>query len=64
MSDGRCTNQNHSKMNVSVRYCAACGEIVNKNIPKSSCNNVEHAKNRKDGNHYCINCGDDLKNSR
>jgi hypothetical protein len=57
----RCTNQNHSKMNVTVRFCAACGEIVNKNVKIRECSDEEHARSRKERNHYCINCGKDLK---
>ena len=63
MSDEKCNNQNHSKMNVTVRFCAACGEVVNKNIPKCNCSNGEHARHRKSGSHYCVNCGINLKTS-
>ena len=61
MAEERCMNQNHSKMNVTVRFCIECGKVVNKAIPTRSCSNSEHAKSRKEGNHYCINCGKDLK---
>lgn len=63
MAVENCTNQNHSKMNVTVRFCAVCSEIVNNKIPKKNCSNAEHARNRKSGMHFCVDCGTDLKSS-
>lgn len=61
MSDERCINQNHSKMNVAVRYCVSCGEVVNQKISKRSCSQAEHAKSRKSGSEFCVDCGENLK---
>ena len=63
MAIERCSNQNHTKMNVVVRFCSSCGEVVNKKIPNTHCGNEDHAKYRKNGNHFCVNCGKDLKAS-
>ena len=60
MSVERCENKNHSKMNVVVRNCTSCGEIVNQKISKRHCSNEDHARRRKDRNAYCANCGKDL----
>lgn len=57
----RCRNLNHSKMNVSVRFCSACGEIVNRNVQQKSCDSELHSKRRKSRDGYCVDCGKDLK---
>ncbi len=56
-----CKNFNHSKLNVSVRHCCQCGEIVNKKIEIKLCSSIEHAKNRKQGTRFCSDCGKNLK---
>ncbi len=60
MSSDGCRNQNHSKMNVAVRYCSGCGNIVNKNIPEKKCSTESHARRRKDRNQFCTDCGKNL----
>ena len=61
MSNGKCINQNHSKMNVTVRNCSACGEIVNDKIAKKTCTEPQHARKRKEGNVHCVDCGTGLR---
>ena len=60
MQSERCTNQNHNKMNVPVRYCSQCGEVVNADIPKTQCSPDQHARSRKSRNKYCSSCGTNL----
>ncbi len=66
MAVERCSNQNHSKMNVTVRYCLACGEIVNRKIPNQHCDEADHAKKRKEcgqqeqDEQRCLEIGDNV----
>lgn len=53
----RCTNLNHTKSNVTVRFCSACGEVVNKSISKSHCSDQVHAARVKQRNRFCVDCG-------
>lgn len=53
----KCRNFNHGKVNVNIRYCVDCGQIVNRNIPKGSCNDSIHADRRKSRSMFCIDCG-------
>lgn len=57
----KCRNLNHSKMNVSVRNCSMCGEVVNKAYVKKRCSDHVHASRRKERNHYCVDCGLNLR---
>lgn len=57
----RCKNFNHTKMNVLVRFCSQCGEMVNNKIGTKLCSELEHAKNRKQGTRFCTDCGKNLK---
>lgn len=56
----QCPNMNHSKINVQVRYCSMCGEVVNNQVIKKTCSSEKHAKSRKDRNCFCIDCGEKL----
>ncbi len=56
----RCENYNHSRINVTVRACPSCGEIVNGNIPVKDCSDAEHPKKRKERSNFCIDCGKQL----
>lgn len=58
----RCTNCNHWKTNVLVRFCSMCGEVVNKKIPMMQCAEEEHAIRRRQRNKYCVDCGKRLIN--
>ena len=55
-----CPNFNHSRANASVHFCPMCGDVVNRNIPIKNCSEEKHAKERKDRNNYCIDCGKQL----
>ncbi len=63
MSAIKCQNENHKRMNVTVRFCSNCGEIVNKKIPGSNCLSSTHAHQRKSGSKYCVECGENLRSS-
>ena len=55
-----CTNLNHNKMNVAVRFCSACGEVVNQKIKKQTCSSSIHGQRRKDRSAFCTDCGEKL----
>lgn len=48
-------------MNVSVRNCSMCGEVVNKSFQKKRCTDQEHAAKRKERNFFCVDCGQSLR---
>lgn len=60
MAAERCKNMNHSRSSVQVRHCPNCGEVVNKDAA-SRCNEGVHAARRKEGNHFCCDCGKKLR---
>ena len=60
LHENNCLNFNHRRVNAPVRACPACGNVVNGFIPIKDCNEEEHAKSRKDGDKYCVNCGKQL----
>ncbi len=55
-----CPNYNHSRANAPVHFCPMCGDVVNRNIPIKDCSEEEHAKERKERNNYCVDCGNQL----
>jgi len=59
-----CLNYNHGRTNVPVHFCCMCGEVVNDNIPIKVCDESSHASNRRMGNKYCVNCGEELTKNR
>ena len=56
-----CTNMNHRRSDAPVRFCPDCGESVNKSAPLVTCSKDDHAKRRKSGALYCVNCGERLR---
>ncbi|WP_415062694.1 hypothetical protein [Bdellovibrio sp.] len=58
--DTRCPNMNHGRLNAPVRHCPMCGEIVNKAVSKSHCDDAKHAARRKERNTFCHDCGKKL----
>ena len=56
-----CSNYNHSRRHPPVRGCPNCGEIVNGDIPVKVCPSADHAKRRRNGDRYCIDCGEQLR---
>ena len=60
----RCPNLNHGCTNAPVGFCPLCGEVVNRDIPVRRCKEEEHAKKRREGNKYCVNCGELLIQER
>jgi ribosomal protein L34E len=57
----RCANDNHSRSIVTVRFCVACGEIVNGAIAARKCSELAHASRRRSGNTHCVDCGELLR---
>ncbi len=58
--ENRCRNFNHGRMNVPVRFCPMCGEVVNKDINATRCVEQKHARQRQNRDKYCIDCGKQL----
>ena len=58
--NGRCLNYNHGRANAPVRFCPTCGEVVNNNISAEECSEEKHARKRRDGSMYCVDCGEQL----
>ena len=58
-----CRNQNHSKMNISVRHCSSCGEVVNQKVKSGGCSTESHNKSRKLRDLFCVDCGKNLRDA-
>jgi len=56
----RCLNFNHSRTNVTVRFCSMCSEVVNDKIPTQVCEEKIHARKRRMRTKYCTDCGEQL----
>ncbi len=61
MQKERCPNYNHGRLNVPVRFCPMCCDVVNKNIPMAKCSDEQHAESRRKRNKYCVDCGKQLR---
>jgi hypothetical protein len=55
-----CSNDNHRRTIVSVRFCASCGSIVNENVAVQRCSEANHARMRRVQTLYCVHCGEQL----
>jgi rRNA maturation protein Nop10 len=64
MAQRLCPNMNHGRPNAPVAFCPECGEVVNPGIPSTSCSEERHAKQRRGGSHYCVDCGEQLIRER
>ena len=64
MAQRLCPNMNHTRGGSPVAFCPDCGEVVNPRIPERSCREDSHAKRRRDGRHYCVDCGEQLIRDR
>ncbi len=60
MAQRLCRNMNHARRGSPVAFCPDCGEVVNPRIPARSCREESHAKRRRGGSHYCVDCGEQL----
>lgn len=58
--NGRCRNYNHGRANAPVRFCPTCGELVNNNISAAECSEEKHARKRRDGSMFCVDCGEQV----
>ena len=56
----RCPNLNHSRTRVTIRFCPACGEVVNQMVPIRNCLEPEHTKRRRERNKFCCDCSAQL----
>lgn len=56
----RCTNLNHNRLVVTIKYCCDCGEKVGPGT-NQRCDEAKHAKRRKDRNTYCCDCGKSIR---
>ncbi|MEQ1876793.1 MAG: hypothetical protein ABL958_09105 [Bdellovibrionia bacterium] len=54
-----CPNLNHSRMNVPIKHCPKCGEIVNRSV-FVRCDGARHATLLKDRQTFCPDCGKKL----
>jgi hypothetical protein len=60
----RCTNDNHGRALVTVRFCSNCGVVVNGSILARGCPAEEHARKRRARSTYCVDCGEQLVQQR
>ena len=60
MKRNNCTNMNHRRADSPVRICPQCGEEVNQSVAEIRCGEENHAKKRRQGNVYCVDCGERL----
>ncbi len=56
-----CPNYNHCRNNPPVRVCPNCGVVVNAKLSPAHCKHELHADRRKQGNLYCVDCGERLR---
>lgn len=59
----KCDNLNHRRSKPPVRCCPTCGEVVNNQIPGTTCGDETHAKRRMSGAMFCLDCGAQLRAS-
>ena len=64
MAQRLCPNRNHGRQNPPVAFCPECGEVVNVEIPRRSCSEESHAKQRRGRSRYCVDCGEQLVHER
>lgn len=60
MQETHCSNMNHGKKNPPVSYCPSCGKVVGTRT-LHTCDEKRHSIRRKEGDHYCVDCGKNLK---
>ena len=64
MIQKRCTNDNHGRSVVTVRFCSHCGVVVNDRIVAGRCQGEQHAKMRRAQSAWCVDCGERLIQAR
>ena len=64
MAQRLCPNMNHRRKDSPVAFCPQCGEVVNSGVPPRSCREESHAKQRRGGSDYCVDCGEQLIRKR
>jgi hypothetical protein len=60
MNTRGCPNLNHRRANAPVRFCPRCGEVVNGEVAKKRCSEMEHAQKRRNRDAFCVDCGEHL----
>lgn len=56
----RCSNDNHGRAIVTVRFCPNCGAVVNERIRVPQCSEASHARMRRSQSAFCTDCGTHL----
>ena len=56
----RCSNDNHGRAIVTVRFCSTCGVLLNQHVHGGPCEESSHAQMRRSMSHFCIHCGESL----
>jgi hypothetical protein len=64
MLQKRCSNDNHGRAVITVRFCSGCGVILNNNIRAGRCLSERHARMRRAQSTYCVDCGERLSQLR
>ena len=59
-----CSNDNHRRSVVTVRFCPNCGDVVNESVGKTLCAPEKHAGMRRVRYAYCMDCGEGLRKTR
>jgi len=60
----RCSNDNHGRSVVTVRFCPTCGAVVNDRILARGCALEKHTRMRRVRKAYCVDCGQGLVQQR
>jgi hypothetical protein len=64
MQQPACPNLNHRRADAPVRFCPACGRVVNAKMPQGQCPSVKHDASRRNHSVFCVDCGERLVAAR
>jgi hypothetical protein len=56
----RCSNDNHGRAIVTVRFCSTCGVLLNERVHTNPCQETSHSQMRRMQSSYCVHCGESL----
>jgi len=54
-----CDNVNHTVHDVKIKYCSDCGQQFSA-LRSVSCDDIKHARKRKEKDAFCCDCGKKL----
>jgi hypothetical protein len=60
----RCSNDNHGRAIVTVRFCSTCGVLLNQRVHGGPCDESSHAQLRRSMSRFCLHCGESLERHR